>query len=366
MEQTRITRQELLLGELAQWLCRPNKFRGHQSKDYDIVVISKEGERPAILDYPFPEQKAMVFGEPIPYKDWTLIVYQALPLSSMNQNELSGNEIHMHSWYHHQVLQKMLLWADEMFIPFLNYVIRLRNDSLMPTDRQSQTVYYLLNKLIDQVDQSNIRQGVPLVPDLFTFQSDTSVMSHKEEIAREWFGGQQYEHRFTYMFSHQTSRTFAEALLNLLRRRYSDQLFINSLDDKSPSNEISTSEKTPYLPEDVNARMDFLEGLYLKKSVGETHSKKYKKGQLLFLFKILEQGGIIHNDRPKEQVALAISILTGISLAQVYKMYPHHAKMDRDKLFPQLEKDAIIEYLNEIGDDAIAAISKGQKNYTFK
>lgn len=351
--------------ELAHWLCFPHEMSlGHRSKEYDLLVRSGEKERPVVYNYPFDE-KQIRFNEPIPFERHTLLIYRFLPLPSLQQEELNGAQIGEHGWYHHQLLHKMLLWVDEMFVPFLNYIFQFRKDAILKTNKQSERVLYLLKILMEQIDRKNILEGIPLIPDLFTFHRDTNLMSFKEQVPYEWIGKDRDGFKYTYMFSTHTSRNFAEALLNLLRKRYHDQLFIQSLDEKAEKYEIHSKEQSYRLPKHINARIDFLENYYGLHARRENAKLKYTKAQLMFLFRILEDTGIFHKDLGKEEFALAISLLTGISFSQVYNNYPSTSKMDCEKLFGIKNRQILKAKIKEICDASRDAVTKGEKKYSF-
>jgi hypothetical protein len=50
----------------------------------------------------------------------------------------------------------MLLWVDEMFVPFLNYIFQFRKDGILKTNKQSKKVLYLLKILIEQIERKNV------------------------------------------------------------------------------------------------------------------------------------------------------------------------------------------------------------------
>jgi hypothetical protein len=366
METNTITRQEIFIRELATWLCRSDEIMlSHHSKEYDFLVQTKENDpSPSLFNFPLPDEKKIPSTKPVKYENSKVLIFKFLPAATLKQKELDHAQMQQHGWYHHQLLQKTLYWTEEMFVPFLNYIIGMRKESIPNMEKQSQVVRFLLATLIKQIDTLIIKGGT-LVPDLYTFRGDTNLMSYQEQLVSDWIGKDRSGFRYKYLFSFNTSRAFTESLLDMLRRKLDDQNFIQSLDAYVPD-QIKSTEPVSHLPKDVLVRIAFLEDYYGLNSVTETHNKDYSRAQLMFLFKILEQSKIIHDDLPKEQLALAISILTGISVTQVYKLYPHKSKMDREKLFKSEYVETIIEQIRIISEDAISAISKGQKNYSFK
>jgi hypothetical protein len=364
MTNSTITRQQQYLIELARWLCFPHemKFR-NLSEDYDLLIQSKEGETPTFYDYPFPEEKHIKFNQPVEYKGCTLLTYRALTRSLIAEKELNLEIDTSHGWYHHQLLHNMLFWADEMFISFVNYIIGFKKDTLNQTERPSQTVLHLLKILIKQIDENYVINRLPLIPDLFTFRMDTTLMSYQEQVPSAWLGEKRDGFKYTYMFSRQTSRNFAEALLALLRKRFNDQIFIDSLDANYPSSPLTANKPVYCLPDKLDARITFLEEYYELNS--RESIKSYSRGQLLFLFKILQDDNIVLSDLNKEVMGLAISILTGVSFSQVYKIFPYNSKLKREDLFDIKNPEILKEKIDEICGKSIGAIMDGQKKYAF-
>jgi hypothetical protein len=358
-EESGMTREQFRINELVYWIVNHNKLGlRHRLEEYDAVICTEEKDTAQLWDINKIMLAGAKVGVPLSLDNQQITIYRSLTPQILRKNEiLEPSELQNYSYYQHQILTSLLYAVDEYFLPFLQRLQEFKIDKIPVTDKSSQTALALLEYAIDTIRQTGIEKREPVIPDLYTYHKDTSLMSFNDKFMYKALN-QRDGKKYTYMFSRTTSENFATVLLELLTKKLHDQKLIASF-DSSPEKNADQNK----LPLETKERLKWMSEYFHLTALNRTERLGHTNGELMFLFRILQDEKIILDNIPKEQIALAISILTGISTNTVYNDYAFKKPYNYSKMAgsPIQNSQLVNKTKNRICDAVIGVFTKTGK-----
>jgi hypothetical protein len=353
-----MTLSQFRINEVVYWMINHDRLvLRHRLEEFDAIVCSDENETAKLFDFDEIVKEGIEIGIPIKRNGVEIVFYRALTPQILRKKEISElSDLHNFGFYHHQLLSGVLHSIDEFFLHFLQRIEQFKFAKIAVTNKASEAGRALIEDIVDFIEQAGIKTQEQIIPDLYTYHRDTSFMSFNMKFMYESMEGQRDGKKYTYMFSRNSSGNFATVLLELLNKKLHNQKLIESFDITNEQNLLKYN-----LPGDTKERLKWLEDFYGLNTLNRVHRLGYKNSELMFLFRILQDEKLILNNIPKEQLILAISILTGISINTLYNKYSIDNPADFLKMADTHSKESVQTTKNKIANAVIGGFSKAAK-----
>lgn len=355
-----ITLEQFRALELIRWVDLHDSGIGlrHRLEEYDALICTDEAESAHLWDLDELIADGAQIGVPFAKNNSKIILYKSLTPQILRKEEmLETKDLRQFSYYQHQLLRGMLYTVDEYFRLFLKHLYSVKKDKLPVANSNSESAIAMINYMIDFLTETSIKKREPLIPDLYTFHGDTSLMSFNDKYVYELLEGQRDGKKYTYMFSRTTSENFATILMEILNRKLADQKLLAAF-DSTDKNKVEEDYK---LPTTAKERLKYLVDFYKLNALSRTNRLSHTSAQLMFLFRILQDDKLILDNIPKEELCLAISILTGISTNTIYNDYAFDEPFDYGKMAGSVNSEKINAAKNIICDAVVGAFIKSGK-----
>lgn len=331
----------------------------HRLEEYDALIVTDENDTAQLWNVDELLSEGAQIGVPFTKNNSQIILYKSLTPQILRLEEIQeSKDLRQFSFYQHQLLRGIIHAVDEHSRPFLHSLFHAKQGKLPVIKKTSENAIGLMKYLVDFLTKNCIHKGEPLIPDLISFCSSTSLMSCGERYVYDLLEGQRDGKKYTYMFSRYTSENFATVLIEVLNGKLDDQKFLAGFDKQR---KIS-AERDFMLAATVNERLEILTKTYNLNATNRTNRLEYSNASLMFLFRILQDEKIILDNISKEQLSLAISILTGVSVHTVYNDYAFARPFDYAKMVGSEDKAKINKAKNDICNAAMGAFMKFGKN----
>ncbi len=360
-----LDRDSLLLKELYKWLPYPNDLKtGSDLKKYDMIIKSSSDTRPTILGI----ERSLKLqyknqGEYFEYGGNHVCVYQPLTEKIIKKRDLTQLEIKQYGFYHHQILHNLYHLVKDRFSEFSTLVTTLNSGMEIEKWNDSHVVFQFLSKSVDHLSKRYKKHVGILIPDLFTFSPDTSLMSNDHKWIKQNLVVPDLSTCYTYAFSSQTSMAFS----NLIRKLFlKEQEFLRQtlnlpLDKVKKVRNKFSAQKFPDSLSKYSAIMEILgleEDVYIKNPAGRNERIR-RDGELIVLLVAMIKMRIIPQNYDRNLIALYSSLITGKSSSTMYdKIPPKSGKLCVDKVFPGQNKDVMILNLRKFKDRLSESIEK--------
>lgn len=332
----------------------------HNLENYDALICTDEKDTASLYNVEEIIKNGATIGTPYKQENAEIVIYNSLTTQILRKEDmLDPNEFNSFSGYQHKLLNGMLRAVEEHFREFLQEVAVYWETKIPHTDKPSEIAFGLTKLVVNFLSSTIIGKREPMIPDLVTFRGDTTLMSMNEGLIYEMLDGSRSGKKYTYLFSRTTSENFATVLLEVLNKKLQQRDEISGFDKMNQSD----LEKSKYnLPSDTKERLQWMTDYYGLNAVNRTERLAYKNAELMYLFRVLQDSKIILDNLPKEQLVLAISILTGMSCNTIYNKYPYEAPYDFRKMVDNKNPDSIKAVKNKICNAAKDAfIAAGKK-----
>lgn len=332
----------------------------HNLENYDALICTDEKDTASLYNVEEIIRNGATIGIPYKQENVEIIIYNSLTTQMLRKEDmLDSNEFNSFSGYQHKLLNGMLCAVEEHFREFVQEVAVYWETKIPHTDKPSEIAFGLTKLVVDFLSSTIIGKREPMIPDLVTYgERETHLILWEESRVDEMSGGRRSGKKYTYLFSRTTSENFATVLLEVLNKKLQQRDEISGFDKMNQSD----LEKTKYnLPSDTMERLQWISNYYQLNAVNRTERLSYKNAELMFLFRVLQDSKFILDNLPKEQLALAISILTGVSCNTVYNKYPFEAPYDFQRMVDNKNPDSRNAVKNKICNavkDAFIAAGK--------
>ena len=260
-DSSKMTRETFLLNELVHWIVFFKEMgRRNFLIEHDAVVTCGENETATLFDADEILKGEVNLGVPFLHNNLTVTIHQHLTPEHLRLDEfIKTEDYYLRGFYHHKMLREILNAVEESFNPFVKIIYGYRKDKLPVTEKPSQTAYLLIKDVLDFIETNTVKNTFTIIPDLFTFHSDISLMSFDEKFIYSLLEGDRDGKKYVYMFSRKTSESFGIVLKEILNKKLTDQREIAQFNgDKD-----ATLEKPDFiLPKETKLRLKKLAEYY--------------------------------------------------------------------------------------------------------
>jgi hypothetical protein len=328
-----------LCADLVHWLVNPTQLSaGHNLTEIDVLAESYGLQRPSVLDlkeryidtgkaklgktFEYSTDKSTLVKGVKPFR-YKLVLKQAIPSRVFRVGDFKGDDFTKSSYGHFYVLKLMLEIVEKRFQDFvyaLNEGMQHRNASMNkdadPLSRSATNLKELLSLLKKSHDGYT---GISL-PDLFSVNINSALLTHDLNYFRsQETDNKKFSQLFTYMYSRETSQSFCAALIEILDKKMENLgTELNAL-QSSGLNALSGLSLDKWLAAMPNTNTKERMKIALQiLDVRNQKSKNEKKvswtvGDLIFIYRALEQCAAIIPGLKKNRIAIALEMLTGKS-----------------------------------------------------
>ena len=329
---------EFLCIELVYWLTNPDRLlAGHALMNQDAIVESRGIMRPSVLDLKerYLDKRTVIVSEPFEYVtdetklvkgvkplSYKVAIREGIPTQIFRRGDFMGDDFSKHSYAHYYTLKLMLQIVEKhfrKFVDIINQALQNRHASdnalVDPIRRASVNLEYVLSIL---KKQHNGFVGISL-PDLFTVDPQSAAITHdlKYFLSAE-HGVNDSSTLYTYMFSRETSQAFCQVLADLLTQKLKNleseiksehDLQTDLLEKFNVDNWLKRMPKTN-TKERMKLALQIL-GVRTEENEKEAVLKGWTAGELMFIFRALDNSGVIQRGLQTAKLAVAMEILTG-------------------------------------------------------